>query len=103
MLFLRRIFKNVFLRVHVCFLAGRRKSGFRNAAFVKQPRIPTGRLSGPEFGKTIVFYSYFLIKPENFLNFTKISNKFGKFLNFLDVSKIFQDFHVFFFYYFKFS
>ena len=41
--------------------------------------------------KNIVFHSYFLENSENFLNFTKILNKFGEFSYFLEFSKIFQD------------
>ena len=42
--------------------------------------------------KTIVFIVIFLEKSENFLNFTKISNKFGEFLSFPRVSIIFWNF-----------
>ena len=49
--------------------------------------FPTGLRS--EFEKTTVFYGYV---SENFLNFTKIVNKFGELLNFLEFSKILSSF-----------
>ena len=56
----------------------------------------------PELEKTLVFSSYFLENCKKMLIFTKISNKLGEFLNFLGFSKIFLDFHIFFFTFLKF-
>ena len=53
---------------------------------VNQPVSP----SVSELKKTIVFHSCFLENSENFLNFAKISKKFGEFLNFLGFSKIIE-------------